>query len=63
MFKLLERILTLVFIIFMLAIAMGYAQAPPPGTPPAALPLDGFMVALLAGGVGYGIRKIRRKPN
>lgn len=53
-----------------LALAMVFGEAvlaqpgsggPAPGTSPTAVPLDGGATLLLAGGVAYGIRRLRQR--
>ena len=34
---------------------------PTPGTPPTAIPLDGGASLLLAGGIGYAVRRLRQR--
>ena len=47
-------------------VQLAHAQAPANGGPaptsPTAIPLDGGASLLLAGGVAYGLKKLRRKP-
>ncbi|MGI4867856.1 MAG: PID-CTERM protein-sorting domain-containing protein [Janthinobacterium lividum] len=48
------------------SILASHAQAPATGGPtqqaPAAVPLDGGAGLLLASGVAYGLKRLRRKP-
>lgn len=52
-----------VLVLVMMAVSFGWAQ-PDTGGPaqaaPTAIPLDGGVSLLLAGGVGYAIRRLRR---
>lgn len=48
------------FLLF-IAVIPALAQGPPPPPPLNEVPLDGFSTALLAAGVGYGIRRTLRK--
>ena len=49
-------------LLLIVAVRPAWAQGPPPPPPLNEVPLDGFSTALLAAGVGYGMRKaLRRK--
>lgn len=52
-----------VLVLVVMAVSLGWAQ-PDTGGPaqadPTAIPLDGGVSLLLAGGVGYAIRRLRR---
>ena len=39
------------------------AQIPPPSPPPAAAPLDGFTILLLAVGTSYGAKRIKDRKD
>lgn len=44
--------------LFLLIISpFAFAQGPPPPPPPPGLPIDGGLLALIIGAVGYGIYK------
>jgi len=49
----------LIDIVILLLPAVAHAQ--PPDFPNGSAPVDGGLSLLLAGGIGYGIRKIREK--
>ncbi|HET9503535.1 MAG TPA: hypothetical protein VFO93_08335 [Hymenobacter sp.] len=59
--------LSAAFALGLAALATRPAQAQPgtggpaPGTPPAAVPLDGGASLLAAGGVAYGLRYLRQR--
>ena len=42
--------------------AQAQTGGPTPGTSPTAIPLDGGASLLLIGGVGYALRRLRRRP-
>jgi hypothetical protein len=51
---------------FLLTAAAGYAQSPTTGGPtpqadPTTVPLDGGASLLLAGGVAYGLKRLRQR--
>jgi len=54
---------TLLVIAVLLMPALLHAQGPDgtPGDPDAAAPIDGGLSLLIAGGVGYGIKKMKGK--
>ena len=43
------------------ALAQPTTGGPPPGANPTAVPLDGGASLLLAGGIGYAVRKLRQR--
>ena len=55
----------LVLAVWALSSAAAQAQpgsgGPAPGTSPTAVPLDGGASLLLAGGIGYAVRKLRQR--
>ncbi len=55
----------LAFVLLVAASAAAWAQAPVDGGPvpaaPTAIPLDGGVSLLLAGGVAYGLQKLRNR--
>ena len=48
----------ILFIVFVLVSASGFAQGPPPPPPP--MPIDGGILGLFLAAVGYAVYKIRR---
>jgi len=52
----------LMVVVVLLAVIPAIAQEPPtlPGDPTSA-PVDGGLSLLVAGGIGYGVKKLRRK--
>ena len=54
---------TLFIVLVLLMPALLHAQGPDgtPGDPDAAAPIDGGLSLLIAGGVGYGIKKMKGK--
>jgi hypothetical protein len=56
---------SLAFILLVAASGAAWAQAPADGGPvpaaPTAIPLDGGVSLLLAGGVAYGLKKLRNR--
>ena len=57
--------LLLTLTLLLLAGGLAFAQAPADGGPtpvaPTAIPLDGGASLLLAGGIAYGLRKLRQR--
>jgi len=51
---------TLMMILVMLLPVLVHAQSDPGGDPDTA-PIDGGLSLLIAGGVGYGVKKVREK--
>ena len=51
---------TLMIILVMLLPVLVHAQSDPGGDPDTA-PIDGGLSLLIAGGVGYGVKKVREK--
>ena len=58
--KQIEKIIFL-FIVFISITSLLQAQPPIPGIDPNTAPIDGGLSLLIAGGVGYGVKKIREK--
>jgi len=59
------KVLALIVLIFIISNESLLAQISHPsnGTDPDSAPVDGGLSLLIAGGVGYGIKKIREKRN
>ncbi|MBN8836603.1 MAG: hypothetical protein J0I09_05060 [Sphingobacteriia bacterium] len=56
------NIQTLIIIIILLIPSLSHAQVTDPGNDPdASAPVDGGLSLLIAGGVGYGVKKMREK--
>ena len=56
------RSIYLLIVILSLTALAAHAQGPiDPGPDPDSAPIDGGLSLLVAGGVGYGVRKIREK--
>ena len=51
---------TLMILLIMLLPVLVHAQSDP-GTDPDTAPIDGGLSLLIAGGVGYGVKKVREK--
>ena len=43
------------------ALAQPTTGGPTPGTPPTSVPVDGGATLLLASGIGYAVRRLRRR--
>jgi hypothetical protein len=50
-------LITLVLLFFGCCISFAASFPPPPPPPPAPTPLDGGLLALVAGGIGYAAKK------
>ena len=62
--KAILRVLCMFIIIIAITSIKAHAQITDPGSDPDSAPIDGGLSLLIAGGVGYGIKKVRerRKP-
>ncbi|MFC2176503.1 PID-CTERM protein-sorting domain-containing protein [Bacteroidota bacterium] len=57
------KLLSLITVLMLGAVAFTLAQTPLPTPPAASVPLDGLSTLLVAAGVGYGAKKLREKRN
>ena len=55
------KIIYLLIVILYLSKYAVYAQPAAPGNDPDSAPIDGGLSLLIAGGVGYGVKKLREK--
>jgi hypothetical protein len=57
--------LILTLTLFLGFVTIGYCDEPPPFNPgpPQGIPIDGGVSILLAGAVGYGIKKVNEKKS
>lgn len=58
-----KKIFLTAFVAFLLVPVITFAQFDPGGDPDGEVPLDGGVTLLVAGGIVYGIKKIRNKKN
>ena len=55
------KIIYLLIVILYISKYTVYAQPTAPGNDPDSAPIDGGLSLLIAGGVGYGVKKLREK--
>jgi len=58
--QLIKTIYLLIFLLSITALA-AHAQPSDPGGDPDSAPIDGGLSLLIAGGVGYGVKKLKEK--
>ena len=59
--KAILRVLCMLIIIIAITSIKAHAQITDPGSDPDSAPIDGGLSLLIAGGVGYGVKKAREK--
>ena len=59
--KAILRVLCMLIIIIAITSIKAHAQITDPGSDPDSAPIDGGLSLLIAGGVGYGVKRAREK--